>query len=78
MKYVITFAIVLMIGCTDGIDADKVDHSSGKNYSTVVVDSCEYIEFDDGIFDQRVYSITHKGNCKYCIERKKYEQLTNK
>lgn len=63
--------ILLVIGCASGIDADDVDHSEGKNYNTVTVDSCEYIEYDAGIFDHRVYSITHKGNCRYCIERNK-------
>ena len=28
------------------------------------IDSCEYIECDYGMLDQRVYSLTHKGNCK--------------
>lgn len=72
MKYIKLLLIVLASGCTTGsIDADKSDKPEGKNYRTVVVDSCEYIEFDSGIFDQRVYSLTHKGNCKYCIERNK-------
>lgn len=28
------------------------------------IEGCEYIEYDSGIADQRVYSLTHKGNCK--------------
>ena len=42
---------------------------TGKSYTIKVIDSCEYIECDYGIFDQRVYSLTHKGNCKFCAER---------
>jgi hypothetical protein len=42
---------------------------TSDNYNIKVIDSCEYIEFDSGIFDQRVYSLTHKGNCKFCAAR---------
>jgi len=40
-----------------------------KDYALyiVVVDSCEYILYD-GTFGN---GITHKENCKYCIERNK-------
>jgi hypothetical protein len=41
------------------------------DYSTKVIDGCEYIEYDHGVFDCRVYSLTHKGNCKFCLERSK-------
>lgn len=40
-------------------------------YVTKVIDSCEYIEYEYGLFDTRVYSFTHKGNCKFCAERNK-------
>lgn len=69
MRYIIYILCLLIIGCTSGIDADEVAHSEGNNYATVTVDSCEYLEYDYGVFDQRVYSITHKGNCKYCAQR---------
>ena len=41
-----------------------------KNYTVKVIDGCEYIECDYGVMDQRVYSLTHKGNCEYCAARK--------
>lgn len=44
---------------------------SVDGYNIKTIDSCEYIEYDYGVFDQRVYSLTHKGNCKYCAERTK-------
>lgn len=34
------------------------------DYTIKTIDGCEYIEYDVGIVDQRVYSLTHKGNCK--------------
>lgn len=48
----------------------KPDGEDGsKNYSIKVIDGCEYIECDYNSNQARVYSLTHKGNCKYCTER---------
>lgn len=55
--------------CDDKV-APRADGEQGaKNYSIKVIDGCEYIECDYGLIDHRVYSLTHKGNCKYCAER---------
>ena len=32
---------------------------------TVIIDSCEYIKWS--------YGLTHKGNCKFCEERRRKE-----
>lgn len=39
------------------------------DYTIKIIDDCEYIEFVAGIGETRVYSITHKGNCKFCAKR---------
>ena len=62
--YVLLVAVIFC-GCNP-----QPENGSG-DYVTKVIDSCEYIEYDYGIFDQRVYSLTHKGNCKFCAERSK-------
>ncbi|HHX69472.1 MAG TPA: hypothetical protein GX708_15680 [Gallicola sp.] len=56
---------IIFFGC------NRSTETSNGDYVTKVIDSCEYIEVDSGIFDQRVYSLTHKGNCKFCTERSK-------
>ena len=62
-------AIISIYSCEK---SPKDDRESGdRNYSIKMIDSCEYIEFDNGVADQRVYSLTHKGNCKFCKERNK-------
>lgn len=58
---------VFFVGCETPKGESSVD--TGKSYNIKVIDSCEYIECDYGIFDQRVYSLTHKGNCKFCLAR---------
>ena len=59
---------VIFCGCNPQPENGSSETSNG-DYVTKVIDSCEYIEYDYGIFDQRVYSLTHKGNCKFCAER---------
>ena len=44
--------------------APKGSPASGY-YSTIVIDSCEYIE----AFNR----LAHKGNCKFCAQRRKQE-----
>lgn len=37
----------------------------GNGYSVIVIDGCEYIEYDNGgIASTQVHTLTHKGNCK--------------
>jgi predicted small secreted protein len=60
-------AAVFLSSC-ETPQGQSVEETS-NNYNIKVIDSCEYIEFDSGIFDQRVYSLTHKGNCKFCVAR---------
>ena len=75
-RYIITVCIIgiffcaLLISSCNSPVSQHVTHTD-DNYTIKVIDSCEYIECDYGIFDQRVYSLTHKGNCKFCKERNK-------
>ena len=39
-------------------------------YKTYIIDSCEYVGYAAG--SQGDY-LAHKGNCKYCAERRKQE-----
>ena len=66
----ILLVVFLFCGCNP---QPKNGSSETKNgdYVTKVIDGCEYIEYDYGIFDHRVYSLSHKGNCKFCAERNK-------
>lgn len=41
------------------------DSSTSGYYSTIVIDSCEYIE----AFNR----LAHKGNCRFCAERHRRE-----
>lgn len=57
---------VLLVGC----DTPQGERHEKDGYSTVVIEGCEYIEVSNWIGSQSgYYSLTHKGNCKYCLAR---------
>ncbi|MGB4817635.1 MAG: hypothetical protein WBP33_00850 [Saprospiraceae bacterium] len=66
----ILFILVVMVavfyGCTEPMPVEKGDDIT---LAIKEIDSCEYLEYDAGVGHTRVYSLTHKGNCKYCLAR---------
>ena len=60
--------ILLFTGCHSSSQT-PVQSSSKQylNFTLRVIDGCEYLEYDINIINQRVYSLTHKGNCKNII-----------
>lgn len=67
MKSIVTIvlAAILLVGCDYQNPDGSYDTSKSVGMSTVVIDSCEYID--------AYYGLAHKGNCKYCAERRKKE-----
>lgn len=52
----------------------------GCDYSIIIVDSCEYIEKTDNFANGASWGtkagyVAHKGNCRFCTERRKQEML---
>ena len=41
-----------------------------KNYAVIVIDSCEYIVKSSESGYQGYGYMAHKGNCRYCKERR--------
>lgn len=75
MKKLLFLAIVLT-SCGPGRISDQdavIQDNNGEHqdFKVRVVDSCEYIIYEMGVPFQNNYSfsITHKGNCKYCLTR---------
>ena len=69
--------------CTDDVYYVPVIHKSNEkdavNLRVVVIDSCEYLIGNTSCADKGYGYLTHKGNCKYCAERRKQElQNVNK
>lgn len=74
MKKIILLALtaLMMVGCNYQNPDGSYDTSKSQTMKTVVIDSCEYI--------RGYYKLAHKGNCRFCKERKQkeLEELVNK
>lgn len=62
----LALAAVLMAGCTPVM---KTDHYTNEGLEISIIDSCEYIHYSCGWGPE----YTHKGNCKYCEQRRQRE-----
>lgn len=61
---------VIFCGCEDRPPMQtEARGTDDRNYQTIVIDSCEYINRYEG--GHAGYRFTHKGNCKFCAERSK-------
>ena len=62
--------LVAVISC--GCESPSGQRYKKDGYSIVEIDSCEYIEVSSMIgANNGYYSLTHKGDCKFCLERSK-------
>lgn len=71
MKKLILLLVLafVMCGCVQKEEDGSIKLNTGLFESRVVtIDSCEYISYNGA------YGLAHKGNCKYCVERRKKEQ----
>lgn len=64
----LTLLFLLLTGCMNPKAPGSTSREYG-NFDIKQIDGCEYLEYDNGIWDQRVYSLTHKGNCKNQIHK---------
>jgi len=66
MKKIILFALtaLIMVGCSDERDRRDIRRVIPK-FETFQMDSCEYIH--------SVFGFAHKGNCRFCKERRQKE-----
>lgn len=71
MKQIASLALtaLMMVGCTKKDSNGHIAITTGCNdYSNPqisIIDSCEYVNWG--------YGLAHKGNCKFCAERRKKE-----
>jgi hypothetical protein len=66
----ILLCAVLFTSCVCGESKNNEalqNNADLTDMKVVVIDSCEYIQYHTFNYE----AITHKGNCKYCVEREK-------
>ena len=62
----LTLTTLMMVGCVDYNSNRNIDtKTEGAIYGTIIIDSCEYIRGVD--------KLAHKGNCRFCKERRQKE-----
>ncbi len=66
-QLLVLFTLTILCSCEDNI---KVIDVAGNNREIkyYVIDSCEYI---GSLAGANTDILTHKGNCKFCLNRKK-------
>ncbi len=69
MKKLILLALtaLMMAGCENKYI--ETDYYTSEGLRVSIIDSCEYIHYSCGFGPE----YTHKGNCKFCAERRKKE-----
>lgn len=68
--YLLLALMALLMSCAN---APRTETDSVLEYEVIEIDSCEYILVESQLRDWRtISSIVHKGNCKYCEERRGY------
>lgn len=61
---------ILMLSCGESPTA-RIEKDSVLEYDVIEIDSCEYIMVQSETYAWKIVtSIAHKGNCKYCKERR--------
>lgn len=56
---------MIMVGCENEEGRNYATDERGYTYEVTVIDSCEYFH--------STYILAHKGNCRFCKERRQKE-----
>ena len=69
----LTLTALMVVGCEHQTDT-KIDEAKQLNgFKIVVIDSCEYLKNAVWIGNQVYGYFAHKGNCRFCKERRQKE-----
>ena len=65
--FLLALTALMMVGCISDQEEAKIYENDG--FATLTYDNCEYV------FKTAGYKgfLAHKGNCKYCAERRQKE-----
>ena len=63
--FLVVFTALMMVGCKESTQPIEL-----HEMNTYVVDSCEYV---GRIIGNPSGILAHKGNCRFCTERRKQE-----
>ena len=66
-------ATLAIVSCEYRTEAEREEAKRLNGFNTVVIDSCEYLIKEETGGYQGYGYFAHKGNCRYCKERKEKE-----
>lgn len=61
---------LMLFSCVGNEQEEQEKMENWKNYAVIVIDSCEYIVKSSERGYQGYGYMAHKGNCKFCKERR--------
>jgi hypothetical protein len=61
----------MMVGCKSDAEIEEAERLKG--FKIVVIDSCEYLEKSEAYGYSGYGYFAHKGNCRFCAERRQKE-----
>lgn len=67
------FAVLAIVSCECRTEAEREEEKRLGGFNIVVVDSCEYLIRSRTAGYGGYGYFAHKGNCRYCRERKERE-----
>jgi len=75
MKKIILLVVVtlMMVGCEYKTDTEIEEAKRLDGFNIVVIDSCEYLKRCESAAYAGYGYLAHKGNCRFCAERRKQE-----
>ena len=64
---------LMMVGCNCGTDVETEESERLKGFDIIIIDSCEYLKDVEVRLDLGYGLFAHKGNCRFCKERRQKE-----
>lgn len=63
-------ASLMLFSCYENEQKEQEIRENWKDYAVIVIDSCEYIIKSSSDSYRGFGYMAHKGNCKFCKERR--------
>ena len=67
--FLLILGLISLMSCQPSTPNKGDSSQSYGDFKLRVIDSCEYLEYDHTLGVDGQYSLTHKGNCKFCKKR---------
>ena len=64
---------LIIVGCEGKSEEETEEAKCLSGFNIIVIDSCEYLKMSIENVSQGYGYFSHKGNCRFCKERKQKE-----